>query len=445
MKYLFLIILNTFLNQSICKAQVLFDAKVKSIEIIDLLKKQKFNDVYSAMDSVMNRLLNAEQLEGIWDGLLMQFDTLYEISEPVINIVSDTLTATVTTLRFKNMKLGLKLAFNQTGKISGLYVVPVAYPYQPAWYVNTAGFYEIKKNIPDPEYPSEGILTLPNGSKKVAVVIIVGGSGPVDKDLTEGPNKVYKDIAWGLASKGVATYRFDKRTVNFASQMIAEEKLTVKEEYLDDVKLIVAMLSKYSRIDKHQIFILGHSEGGYLLPYFAKHVNGVRGYISMAGNYNKLAVLVPNQIKYLALHSDTEKEKKEILKNLPPAVYARDHLTKNTPDDSLPFGLNTAYLWHLNQNGPEVLRNKLMNKPVLFIQGGRDYQVPPSELDKWKMALAKNNRVTYKIYPALNHLFQEGKAPSIPAEYIRPGNVPEEVINDIASWVLHTHASGNYK
>ncbi len=303
--------------------------------------------------------------------------------------------------------------------------------------MNAASFYEIKKNVPDSRFPSEGVLTIPNGKKKVPVIIIVGGSGPTDKDLTIGANKIYKDFAWGLAAKGIAVYRYNKRTLKFGQELAKNKALTVDDEYLSDLKQIAKMLSKNEAIDANRIYIMGHSEGGYLLPYFAKNIRGIKGYISLAGNYNKLAVLVPKQLTYLAAQSKDPKEKEGLLAMMPKALYARDKLSKESPDDSLPAGLGAAYLYHLNEICPQKIGKYLMNKPSFFLQGGRDYQVPPEELELWKMTLAQSAQATYKIYPKLNHVFLSGKGLSVPHEYEKPGNVPEEVINDIASWVLH--------
>ena len=70
------------------------------------------------------------------------------------------------------------------------------------------------------------------------------------------------------------------------------------------------------------------------------------------------------------------------------------------------------------------------------LHGGRDYQVTMRDFDGWKAALAGRPGVTLRIYPALNHLFVSGEGTPSPAEYERPGHVDEEVIVDIARFVL---------
>ena len=57
-----------------------------------------------------------------------------------------------------------------------------------------------------------GTLSLPHQSEPRAAVVLLAGSGPMDRDETIGRNKPSKDLAWGLASRGVAVLPFDKVT-----------------------------------------------------------------------------------------------------------------------------------------------------------------------------------------------------------------------------------------
>ncbi|HQU43542.1 MAG TPA: dienelactone hydrolase family protein, partial [Pirellulales bacterium] len=74
-------------------------------------------------------------------------------------------------------------------------------------------------------------------------------------------------------------------------------------------------------------------------------------------------------------------------------------------------------------------------KPMLFLQGERDYQVTMEDFTGWKQALAQRKDVAFISYPRLNHLFIEGEGKSTPAEYSTPGNVAKVVIDDVAKWI----------
>ena len=72
---------------------------------------------------------------------------------------------------------------------------------------------------------------------------------------------------------------------------------------------------------------------------------------------------------------------------------------------------------------------------MLILQGERDYQVTMEDFELWKEGLRGKEHVTFKSYPALNHLFIAGEGESLPQEYELPKNVEVHVILDIADWV----------
>ena len=57
------------------------------------------------------------------------------------------------------------------------------------------------------------------------------------------------------------------------------------------------------------------------------------------------------------------------------------------------------------------------------------------KFELWKSGLKGSARVTFKSYPKLNHLFLEGEGKSLPAEYRKPGHIPDYVFADIADFV----------
>ncbi len=73
---------------------------------------------------------------------------------------------------------------------------------------------------------------------------------------------------------------------------------------------------------------------------------------------------------------------------------------------------------------------------MLFLQGGRDYQVTPDDLENWKKALGHRPDVEFRLYPKLNHLFFEGEGVIMPLEYVQKhGSVAPYVVDDIADWI----------
>ncbi len=100
------------------------------------------------------------------------------------------------------------------------------------------------------------------------------------------------------------------------------------------------------------------------------------------------------------------------------------------------MGAMPAYWLDLRGYNPPELAKKV-KKPMLFLQGGRDYQVQTADLDLWKAALGSRQDVEFKLYPKLNHLFFAGEGLLTPLEYSQKhGSVLEEAVADIAAWIL---------
>jgi uncharacterized protein len=98
-------------------------------------------------------------------------------------------------------------------------------------------------------------------------------------------------------------------------------------------------------------------------------------------------------------------------------------------------GLPPSYWLDLRRYDPPSAA-KNVTAPMLILQGERDYQVTLDDFAKWKTALASRADVTFHTDPPLNHVFIAGVGPSLPAEYLIAGHVAEDVVRDIATWVL---------
>ena len=103
------------------------------------------------------------------------------------------------------------------GKIAGFSMRPPPAAYVPPSYVDPSKFTEEEVSFGTAPWILPGTLAMPVGAGPFPAVILVHGSGPNDRDETLGPNKPFKDIALGLASRGIAVLRYEKRTRQFAA------------------------------------------------------------------------------------------------------------------------------------------------------------------------------------------------------------------------------------
>ena len=123
---------------------------------------------------------------------------------------------------------------------------------------------------------------------------------PQQWDETLGPNKPFQDLAWGLANRGIAVLRYDKRTKVHGGKMGGNKNLTVREETIDDALLAVKLLRSRSDIDPKRIFILGHSLGGMLAPRIGAEDQSLAGLIILAGSTRPLPEVAREQLEYIA-------------------------------------------------------------------------------------------------------------------------------------------------
>lgn len=146
------------------------------------------------------------------------------------------------------------------------------------------------------KYPLKGLLTLPAcTTKPVPAVVFVHGSGASNMDEKVGKLTPFKDLAEGLAKHGIASIRYDKRSFTHGFKMIREKEVTVKIETIEDAILATEILKKDSRIDKNDIFIIGHSMGAMLAPRIDAEGGKYRGLILMAGSPRRLEEIVMDQ------------------------------------------------------------------------------------------------------------------------------------------------------
>ena len=305
----------------------------------------------------------------------------------------------------------------------------------PPGYTNSALFTEEPLSFAAQGATLNGTLTLPKGDGPFKALLLVHGSGPHDRDETIGPNKPFRDIAAGLASRNIAVFRYDKRRAYPTGVTYAD--ITVKEEVLYDALAAAAALRSDRRVNPEGIYVLGHSLGGQLAPWIAKSDDKIAGIVVAAGPVGSFGETVLRQSIYLAeldgTVTDEERAAIEALKKQA-ALADGPELNENTPAKDLPLGLNPKYLLSLRRCEP-VTTAAGLQIPLLVLQGERDYQVTMEDLRSWKDGLTGKTNAVLKSYPGLNHLFMRGEGPGNPNEYMLPGNVTEEVITDISAWL----------
>ncbi len=341
------------------------------------------------------------------------------------------------TCQFERDRADVRVVLDASRKVAGLFFSRTLAEYRAPAYVKRETFREEEVIVGSGKWALHGTLTLPTGAKSSSTIVLVHGSGPNDRDEAIGPNKPFRDLAWGLASNGVAVLRYEKRTKEHGPSLIEmKQTFTVKDEAIDDALAAVDLLRKTEGIDTSRIFVLGHSLGGMLVPRIGLRDPHIAGFVLLAGAARPLEDMLVEQISHiLSLSGVTAVQQKKQVAEIEKQRDKVKRLTKaDTASADSYFAAPASYWIDLQGYDPPQVA-KSLTMPLLILQGERDYQVTMKDFDLWKAALQGRKSVTFKSYSKLNHLFLEGEGMSGPAEYENVGHVEQEVIEDIARWL----------
>lgn len=293
------------------------------------------------------------------------------------------------------------------------------------------------------EFELGGTLTLPvNTGEKLPAVVLVHGSGPNDRDETQFSYKPFRDLAWGLAEKGIVVLRYDKRTFSYGPESIKNpNEFTVYEEVVEDAVRATELLKRDSRIDEEKVFLAGHSLGGMLAPRIEVQGGDFAGLIILAGTPRPLwEVIYDQNLNSIEMFVPDEEEKEEYLLQIEEEYEKAknlQHLTAEEAKEMTIFGIGGYYLHEMDEYKVTELISQI-EKPFLVLQGEDDFQVfVEKDFVLWQEVLQNDKDATFINYPGLNHFFivSEGPFKGTVQEYETPGLVETRVIHDIADWI----------
>lgn len=428
-----LLLAGVFLSLATMQAQTTTDL---SLSLIGKLQRAQYDSCQTMFDTVVSNKINAGMMQQIWESM-PRYIGEYQSYSDIRTEKTDSTESVSVRCHFAKTKMDLQLTFNHQQKIIGIFFLPPknTSTYNYPEYYKAHKFYESKITVKSGKYELPGVLCIPNNVKNPPVAILLAGSGPNDKDESIGPNKLLKDIAVGLASNGIASIRYDKRTLNYGKEMAAQPDMGIKEEVIEDAVSAVDMIRKHPLTKDSKIYIVGHSLGAMCAPLIASKTK-VNGIVLMAGNARPLEDLIVEQYRYL-YGTDREKgeDDPEVKKMAAKAAVVKDaKALKMAKPEELPLNLPSPYWQSLTKYQQAEIAKKL-KQPILVLQGERDYQVTMTDFQLWKKALGDKSKNTFISYPALNHLFMKGEGKSMPSEYETQGNVEGKVITDMSEWI----------
>lgn len=406
------------------------------MQIVNYFKNQQFQKISDARDTSYLMNFNAITFEGDWKELIGTYGEM-ESARPIFYSNYQGSRFISYKIKFESLPYVLNLGFNPENKMLMIAFMQAHKVYVSPEYVDVSKYTERHFKINNGIFELPSIFTAPNTPGKHPLVIILPESGPTDRDGSYGENRPYRDLAGAMASNGFCTFRFDKRSLHYGNVLLsakaAYESYTCREEYLDDLYKAMDTLLSFAEVDLNRIYLVGHGQGGMLLPLVAKERKEVRGIAMLGTNYKRMQEMMMDQYDYLAKVSPNKTG--EFMEQKIKALHSMDKkLNPLTEHYKMPYEVQASYWIWLNKY-PHVDIAKKLKKPILILHGDRDYQVNMKNLEGWKKDLGKLPNVTIKNYPKLNHLFYSGGAESTYSEYFMIGNIPDYFVKDLIDWL----------
>src|SRR5215472_16619851 len=313
---------------------------------------------------------NALELEGSFDSV---------VSVKNVGKVN-TFDAIIVVCKFQKALVDIQLALAADGRLGGIHFGPhrePAPPWTPPAYAKPNLFKEEPLALISGKYELPGILSLPQGNGPFPGAVLLHGSGPHDEDETIGPNKPLKDVAWGLASNGIAVFRYMKRTQKYGVQSSEDPaKLTVEDETIGDTRAAAALLATQKNVDPRRIFLVGHSLGAYLAPRIATGDPRVAGIVMLAGNTRPLEQLIVDEVHYVLKNESApapdDQRQAAAIEEAAKKIESPDLKPGDTV--ALLGGTLPASYWLDLRDYHPVAVAEALKIPILILQGGRDFQ-----------------------------------------------------------------------
>ena len=435
------------------------------LAVIEMARQGRFEEIRERFAPQLQPMVPAGALQAAWEAELARNGQVASVGEAVTEPAGPGVVLVKIPVTFTGGTLTVAVGLaGEENWITGIQLLPAsaaepAAPWEPPGYADPEAFTEQDVTVGDGPLAVGGTLSLPRREGAVPGVVLLAGSGPLDRDETIGRNKPLKDLAWGLASAGVAVLRFDKVTFVHPGQVAESRGFTLADEYLPDALAAIGVLGGHPAVDAGRVFVAGHSLGGTVAPRVAaaqssaaqssaaqSSVAGppVAGLVILAGGAQPLHWAAERQFRYLAsLDPSNAAAAQPALDAIDRQARAVDDpsLSEATPDSELPFGVPAAYWLDVRSYDPAATAAGL-SQPMLIVQGGRDYQATVADdLSRWRAALDGRPDVTFRVYEADNHLFFPGSGPSSPAEYEPAQHVDPEVVAGIAAWLTSALAA----
>ncbi len=414
--------------------------------VTKLSQGEDLEALYAQLDATMQSALSQEDFGSLWGQLtVVSGDFLGFDGATESNALGEYLVMTQR-LDMSGMDLLCTLSLDGEGKIAGLQFTPAPAPAEDT--APEAGVTEEAVTVGEAPWELPGLLTLPQAAEgPLPAVVLVQGSGPSDRNESVGAVKPFYDLAQALALQGIAVIRYDKRTYVYGEEIAASAEyasFTAEEEVIQDAIAAGRLLAEDPRVDPERIYLLGHSLGAMLAPRIVQESGDLFAGMMLACGSNASLVEIMIRQNQDAINALPQGEARSAAQaQLAVETAKAEALTSMTAEEAQAetlFGQPAFYFWEMAQHPTAAQLLQALEKPVLLINGDRDFQVNAQEgREGWEAALDLSAPWVSCLWADVNHLLMrpdaaEGVAGTT-AEYMIPCAVEAEITDAIGAFI----------
>jgi len=288
-----------------------------------------------------------------------------------------------------------------------------------------------------------GTITRPRGTSpttKLPAIVLLGGSGAVERDGYVGGVPILGQLAGALADAGFVVVRYDRRG---EGQSGGRSESATLGDYAEDLRVAVKWLSDRKDVDPKRIAVLGHSEAAWVAMLAASRDSRIAAVVSIAAPSQTGAEVVLDQ-QLMALSrlnlSPVEREEKIVLQKRIQAAVLSGTGWEGVPAD-LRRQADTPWFQSLLAYDPAKVLEKV-KQPMLFVHGQLDKQIAVTNLERLSdtaRKVSKSKTIDVVSVRGVNHLLVPAVTGEI-SEYstLTDRNVSRDVKMAIGDWLTRT-------
>lgn len=349
-----------------------------------------FDELRDNFTQVLKDQIDMDDLRASWESVAAGANGYEGISK--VEISEDNgYQIVLVTLRYKqNQGRTIRFVYDGEENIAGIWFDIVMLQGEDGATGDGSRWSEEDITIGRDPYTLKGKIVIPSG-EKAPVVILIADRGDADLDGTIGKsgNTPLCDIAYGLAEKGIASVRYNRRACEYTGSVSTEDGSY--DTLCQDVWYAVDQMYNDKRVDRDRIYLLAMGRSADLLPALVKKKAGrLSGAVMMAAK---------------------------------PVCVAEQYYSRKEQD----ITSDAAYFMKENSTFP-----------LLMLQGEEDFQTTMDDFEQWRTVWKGRSHVVYHSYRYLNHYFMRSSGKETQEEYDKKGSVSQSVIDDIAAWLEET-------